>query len=371
MDYFMIKGLEANNQVEDTYKCAVRLDEIQDEIDYLRKNLSFKIKAKAQINERLKSSVKNVGEEAQGMSNMKEAMASAVAMYSASEAKIMSNAGDDALLHKLIETGAVIASPDSEDGWKLKFKTKIKYEGEDGKFGKRPDISGTKHGTYYDKETGKWKPLYDENGNRVLRGWASEKVKFFDYTYKYSDSVGGMTIGFANASWINTEAKAGISGGLYSADGKFAPGVKAEMGASFSLLALEAEESWGGDFFGSYAKGKVEFGSVGADASMTAALFSDTGPELHASGKLEAMAFEAEGHTGVTVFGADVGVGAGLTVGVGGHFDVGYADGKFRADVGAAAGLGFSLALEVDVTGTIEAVTGFASSAWDSLFGWI
>jgi hypothetical protein len=54
----------------------------------------------------------------------------------------------------------------------------------------------------------------------------------------------------------------------------------------------------------------------------------------------------------------------------GAHAEAGYTDGKLKVDVGAAIGVGVSIGFEVDVSGTVDAVTGWAESAWDKVKWW-
>ncbi len=61
---------------------------------------------------------------------------------------------------------------------------------------------------------------------------------------------------------------------------------------------------------------------------------------------------------------------ASVNVGIGIHAEAGYKDGKFSLDIGASFGIGGSVKLEVDVSGTVKAVSGAAKSAWNTFTGW-
>ncbi|MCR4640703.1 MAG: hypothetical protein K5697_01570 [Lachnospiraceae bacterium] len=146
-------------------------------------------------------------------------------------------------------------------------------------------------------------------------------------------------------------------------------GMGVAAGASVSLLHAEGEGQLGNNMLGLYGKAEVDalkaelsgdasIGFVGKDGKFN--------PSAHIGAKAEAIAVEASAKGGVKVLGTDVGVKAGVNVGVGAHADIGLKDGKFTADLGASLGVGVSLKVEVDVSGTIDAVSGAAKSALDN-----
>lgn len=59
------------------------------------------------------------------------------------------------------------------------------------------------------------------------------------------------------------------------------------------------------------------------------------------------------------MLGTDIGVSGAVKVGIGAHAEVGYTDGKFKVDVGAALGVGVDIGFEVDISGTVDAVAGW------------
>lgn len=180
--------------------------------------------------------------------------------------------------------------------------------------------------------------------------------------------------GSAHVGVLDSEAHAEYSAGLYAYDknGKkiFSPAVKAEVGASTAILHVDAEGRVGlgknKDMLGAYGKGDVKVAAAEGKASV-----SIKKGELHGKLSAEADLVKATGSAGVTVLGTDIGVKGSVKVGVGAHIDVGFKDGKFKADIGAALGVGFDLGIEIDVKGTVDAVCGAAKSAWDGFTGFV
>lgn len=175
---------------------------------------------------------------------------------------------------------------------------------------------------------------------------------------------------------LTGEAHAGASVGLYvytkDKDGNtqklFSPGVSAEVGASVSALEVGADGRIGlgedKNMLGLYGDANAEL--LTAEAKAKVALNSK---EIYAGASAEADLAKVSATGGVSVLGTDVGVNGSLKVGVGAHAEVGYTDGKLKVDIGAAVGVGFDLGFEVDVSGTVDAVSDAVTSAWDWMFG--
>jgi hypothetical protein len=83
----------------------------------------------------------------------------------------------------------------------------------------------------------------------------------------------------------------------------------------------------------------------------------------------EAIAGEISGKVGAKVLGTDVGVSGSLNYGVGAHANIGFSDGKLSLDVGATLGVGASVKLDIDVSGTVNAVCDGAKAAWKGVKG--
>lgn len=183
--------------------------------------------------------------------------------------------------------------------------------------------------------------------------------------------------GEVSAKVLTGEAHASANAGLYvfekGPDGEvkrvLSPAVMAEVGTSVALLDIAASGRVGlgedNNMLGAYGKGEVKAAS--AEAKAKASLSRN---EVYVGASAEADLVKAEGTAGVSVLGTDLGVSGAVKVGLGAHAEVGYTDGKFKVDVGAAIGVGVDIGFEVDVSGTVDAVTGFAESAWDKVKWW-
>lgn len=182
----------------------------------------------------------------------------------------------------------------------------------------------------------------------------------------------GWAEGSVEGKVLTAEAHAEAAAGLYvytkDKDGKvnkvFSPGVSAEVGASASVLEGSAEGRIGlgedKNMLGLY--GEAEAKVLTAEAK---AKFAVNSKEAYAGFNAEADLAKVTASGGVAVLGTDVGVTGSLKVGVGAHAEFGVTDGKIKVDFGVAVGVGFDLGLEVDVSGTVDAITDVATSVWD------
>ena len=136
-------------------------------------------------------------------------------------------------------------------------------------------------------------------------------------------------------------------------------GIGATIGASYSLFSAEGKGYIGNEDLQAYVKGSVDVGKVEARASANVGLIDGEGkfnPSVYAGGSIEAIAGEISGSIGGKALGADVAVEGSLNVGIGAHADLGYHDGKLSVDIGASFGVGASVKLDIDVSGTIDAI---------------
>ena len=184
----------------------------------------------------------------------------------------------------------------------------------------------------------------------------------------------GWAEGSVDGKFLTGEAHASAAAGfyVYEADKNgnvkriFSPGVSAEVGASVAVVQVEAEGRIGlgedKNMLGVY--GDVEAKALTAEAKAEVSINKN---EIFAGASAEADLAKVSASGGVSVLGTDIGVNGSLKVGIGAHAEVGYTDGKFKVDIGAAVGVGFDIGFEVDVSGTVDAVCDFASSAWEGV----
>ena len=145
------------------------------------------------------------------------------------------------------------------------------------------------------------------------------------------------------------------------------------MSFTMSALSASAEAQLGDSNFGAYGKINGEAGKLEAKATGAVGLRDAEGNiNLTAHGKLsaEAIAGEVSAKAGVKIAGTDVGIKASINAGIGAHAEAGIKDGKISLDIGASLGIGGSVKLEIDVSGTIKAVSGKAQAAWNNFTSW-
>lgn len=154
-------------------------------------------------------------------------------------------------------------------------------------------------------------------------------------------------------------------------------GVGGAVGASVTAFTAEEKAYLGTDDLQVYEKVSVSAGKVGAKGQIEVGLIDKEGnfnPSLYGGVSAEAIAGELSGTVGVKAFGTDIGVKGSVNYGIGAHANVGFHDGKLSLDVGATLGVGASVKLDIDVSGTVEAVGDFVenvSSGVKDFVSWI
>jgi|GEM_PF-3113648 len=220
----------------------------------------------------------------------------------------------------------------------------------------------------YNSETGK----FEESDNEL---WPDGK-SVLSAEWRYSDSIayaGAEVYGKYGSAGIyagHAEWHAGAGAGLYAYDRDgnrvIAPGVHAEFGGSVSAIYGQAQGRVGNDVIGAYGGVAGSLGTVGAEVGGSVGVFRNENGgytvDAHVGASARAIAAEATGRAGATVFGVDMGVTGGVNVGVGAHADVGFRDGVLKFDVGASLGVGVSVGFEVDVGAAVGAVVGGAKA---------
>ena len=186
--------------------------------------------------------------------------------------------------------------------------------------------------------------------------------------------------GNASADVFKRELYGQLYGGLFvkGEDGnkKLAPGFGAAAGYTIALLSGEAgaETDFGTDgLFGVGVKAEGAAGKAEVKGDVNIGLTDGEGhfnPAAHGKVSAEAIAVEGSVTGSATILGTEMGVKASGNVGIGGHFEAGFQDGKFSMDVGASFGLGASVKLEIDINGTVNAVCDGVRAVWDNIRWW-
>jgi len=179
--------------------------------------------------------------------------------------------------------------------------------------------------------------------------------------------------GNVSAKVGNAYADAQVSAGLFLyEDGKVwaSPSVSAELGAGISAVDLSAYGSLGNDNIGLYGSADVDVLEAEAKAGAGAAMFDGEGnfnPQAYFNVSAQANLVDVTGAAGLMILGADVGIKAGVNVGVGAHAEGGYEDGHLKMDVGAALGVGVHFGFDIDLDGLVKGVSAVIGDAWNSL----
>ena len=174
----------------------------------------------------------------------------------------------------------------------------------------------------------------------------------------------GNATGSYNAAVGQAEASASAYAGPL--------GVGAEVGAGVTAFTAGAQGSLGNEYYNVHGSAEVEVGHVGAGAAVNVGLLDENGnlnPQLGGSLSAEALLAEVSATVGGTIAGTEVNTTGSVNFGIGAHADVGLNDGVLSVDIGASVGLGVSVSLEIDFSGTVNAVADFASNAWSGITG--
>lgn len=226
---------------------------------------------------------------------------------------------------------------------------------------------------YYDAQQDKYIPTDEKNG-KIQN--AEKLATMYEYSVGaeaaasiWKAEAEGKTDwgqGYAGVQVGNAEACAQASAGLYGVDKNgnktISPGVGAHVGASVSGVSAQAQGQIGSDMLGLYGKAEASALKAGAEAEIGLGMVNG---EFEAQAALgaEAILAEVSGEAGANVLGGEIGVQGTLNVGIGAKADVGYADGKIKAELGLSVGVGASVSLEIDVGGMAETICGEAASA--------
>lgn len=410
MSEFKIKSQNVRSAAQDLNNLARQMKGLEDEIRRIQNGLSFEIAQKERIRQRLRTAQNNTASHSRKIYSSTSTLQNVVNTYEITEQRL---AGNRVAMAEIVKTTAmsvindvitlgppagpgaiipsiglpIIPSPviggligkliDGSSSWYTHHESETK-----DKFGKYTH-------EFEDLKTDRDKTSFYSinNEKEELKASKIDPVKLWEKSWKDTRSVwhtGDIagdkdgTHSSYNFDFLKRETSAEIYGGLYYTDPK--TGAKklrmaagATLGFTMSAFSADAEMQLGNSNLGGYVKSEIEVGKV--EVKGTGAIgFRDAegkiNPTFHGKLSAEAIGAEASVKGGVKVLGTDVGVKASANVGIGAHAEFGYKDGKFSMDIGASLGIGGSVKLEVDVSGTVKAVSGAAKSAWNTFTGW-
>ncbi len=191
----------------------------------------------------------------------------------------------------------------------------------------------------------------------------SDSISYMEGEAAYENgpfsAKGSMKV--ANAEW-HASAEAGMYQYKIDENGKkvkvFAPGASAKIGGSATLLSLDGSADLDlGNGMTVGVGGDIAVMKGSAEAGVEAG-YVDGKFALNAKASAELNVIEANvnAHGGIDGI-ADIKGEAGVTVGIGAHADIGYHDGVIKCDIGASLGIGVKLNVSIDISEGIETVS--------------
>ena len=159
-------------------------------------------------------------------------------------------------------------------------------------------------------------------------------------------------------------------------DGTYSTGVglSASAAASAAVVALSASGFLGNTETGSGVMGGADAKVLAADAKgdATVGWVEGKGPQVSLTGEVGAKLVEAKGSAGLALAkGLSAKVTGSVQIGVGATASIGYSDGKFHCEFGAALGLGFKISFDIDLSGAVDAIVGAATSVYNGFWDYV
>lgn len=386
------------------------LKELYQEIENVRIGLSFKIAGQEAIAARLRTVAEQINKEAVSTGAMRSGLTEVIARYEQTESGNLDRVGaEKTTAQQIIDSiraqfqkpnpnnpwtesiSAIVGPGGTFPGWllsglpgtflvtdgKIEFEDKssinLKKElkGENGVLKKISDFEDNhskKEGIkfYYDPKTGAVTEVNEKDKNALAEFKKHNKGSIPVDVKLVSVGADGSISGWELSGKSSLDGVGGVKGSVDvgKLEGNIGAyvgmlGVGASAGASFTAFSAEERAYLGNDDLQIYEEIGVSAGKVEAKASGSIGLMDKEGkfnPSAYAGLSAEAIAGEVSGSVGVKVLGTDVAVKGSLNYGVGAHANVGIHDGKISVDVGATLGVGASVKLDIDVSGTVEAI---------------
>lgn len=403
MSKFNIKSQNVRSAAQDLNCIARQVKELGDQIQRIQNGLSFEVAQKERIRQRLRTAQNNTASHSRKIYNSTSTLQNIVNTYETTELRL---AGKQVVKAEIVRTTTMSAisgiislgsgGNNSTTGLPVPPVTiggligKL-IDGSSPWYTYKKDETKNKYGKdaeTLDKIERNSKSFYSiNNKKKELKDSDIKATKFWEKSWKDTKSVFHQSDTFGkkedshvtyNIDGLKREVSAEVYGGLYYTDPKtgkkklrLAAGVS--LGFTMSAFSADAEAQLGNSDLGGYVKGNVTAGKAEIKGEGVVGLRDAEGnfnPTLHGKISAEAIAAEASIKGGVKIAGTDIGVKGSVNVGFGAHAEAGFKDGKFSLDIGASCGIGGSVKLEIDISGTIKAASGYAKSAWNAFTGW-
>ncbi len=349
MAEFSVKTVQIRGMADEEKKIESELNNIENAVQSISNNLSFKTASKSRIEARLKGIAGRIGESKRGIQGMHFALLGVVNDYEKTEARICEHAGG--ILAYEIQN--------DENSGQTKYGQIDSQQNKAGTFFTIPNLltGGIRESIENLEED-----IIDKTGFN-----ASSKTNGAYYSEKIQCEYGsaGVTI-------LGYEAYTNAEGGIFTKDEEsnllFNPHISAKMGASFSVLNAEGTYATGDNMLGTDVSGQVTVGKASGEVEASAS-FRDSNGNINPHAKLDAsvelILINAKAQAGVTVLGTKAEVKGSVNIGVGAHANLEIGDGKIVCDIGASLGIGGSISIAIDYGGTVDAIKDIANSALD------
>lgn len=380
MSEFDVKPGNLKNEGSTIKQVEKEINTIQSDVDSIKDNISFKAASAATIRQKLYKASQALLDEKKNAESLGTALNMISDKYISTENALLGNSVEEASPE--VSNGAAEATLESPWFTQTKGKYEHEFKSRDTKtafkgyydFKKKKWVDKTpkKRKDGYDKKSGRPKKkelgeelkksikdvkVYEKEAKAEAMLWgANEKAENYEYDVKVLDAE-------AHASGY-----AGLNG--FDKDGKriFRPGVGGEVGASVTAFTAAGKLKAGSDMLGAYVGGDVTVGKAEAKAEGKLG-FGKDGFHAYGAASAEAIAAEAHANVGAKLAGTDIKGDVGVNFGVGAHAKAGYSNGKLSLDLGVSVGLGVSANVEIDFSGTVNAVKDVAKGVGDTVSG--
>lgn len=388
MGQFSVKISGLSQRIEEEKKMQQQLGSIESDICSVRCSLGFKVRSKAKLSNVLKSLENDVDSYEADMKMMRFVLQNVRDEYEKTENRICGKINDYTItaedVRKAIVTvgqGLAISATSPVAGllWMVNEILKdeeIETKSEFGKYKsniwerERPSVSEDS----YVYENGKWvkKEEKEKDNTKKEKTDAQKRKDILESITIWSGSIGkeGSLLHFGKdgdveTDWGNYTYSADFMKAEWKASGDVGlGGLGGEIGVALTAFSAAAGGQWGSDMLGLHGNIGVDVGKAEAKVSGDLKWMDEDGnfdPNVSISGSLEAIAAEVSGEVGVDLAGTEINAKGTVNIGIGAHADIGYKDGKFNFDVGASLGIGVSVDLEIDVSGTVDMIVDHAA----------
>lgn len=430
-----IEPPRAKGTLTEQSKLEKTLKGLYQEVENVRSGLTFKIAGQEAIAARLRSAAEQIDREAVSVGALRSGLMEVVARYEQTESGNLNRVGAEKTTVQGSNSGNIwggllpgmgvvfpgwlwdLLIPLKPSPWPIgselvkwiaavigmgspKTEGEVKFESDadvdlndafkdKGIFKKISDFedanSESEHDRYYYDPKTKTYTKVDGKDEKALEEFEKHNEGLIPVDLK----VAGVGASGSISAWnLSGETEPGGIGGaegsvdLFKLEGDASAyigmlGIGASAGASFTAFSAEERAYLGTEDLQIYEEVGVTAGKVGTEISGSAGLIDKEGkfnPSAYVGASAEAIAGEVSGSVGVKALGADVAVKGSLNYGIGAHANVGIHDGKISVDIGATLGVGASVKLDIDVSGTVEAIgdaVGNVASGVAEFFDWI